>query len=113
MGRPALPSIVAERDDVITGFLGVMPLPIRFDGRPVRLAIGGNLMVDPDERDPMVAMRILRRYFAGAQDVSFTDTATPQAVRLWAARWRGGALPFDAVAHPAPTRLVGDGGNAA
>lgn len=87
---PALPSIVAERDAVITGFIGVMPLPIRFDGRPLRLAIGGNLMVDPDERDPMVAMRVLRRYFAGAQDVSFTDTASPQAMRLWAAQ--GGAV---------------------
>jgi hypothetical protein len=83
---PALPSIVAERDGVIIGFLGVVPLPIRFDRRSLRLAIGGNLMVDSDERDPMVAMRILRRYFAGAQDVSFTDTATPQAVRLWAAQ---------------------------
>lgn len=87
---PDLPPLVVERDSTAVGFMGVTPFPVRIDGQPVRLAVGGNLMVDPDDRDPMIAMRLLRRYFAGPQDVSFTDTASTTAARLWATQ--GGAV---------------------
>lgn len=119
---PNLSSVVIERDSAVVGFLGVMPLPVHIDGRSVRLAVGGNLMVDPDERDPMIAMRLLRRYFSGPQDVAFTDTANTAAARLWAAhggstarfhsmRWliplRPGSLGLAAARrHPTAARLA-------
>lgn len=119
---PDLSSVVIERDAAIVGFLGVMPLPVQLDGRPVRLAVGGNLMVDPDDRDPMIAMRLLRRYFSGPQDAALTDTANTAAARLWAAhggstarfhsmRWliplNPGSLGLAAVRrHPTARRLA-------
>ncbi len=78
-----MPSLVVERGGSVAGFLGVVPMPVRIDGVPIRLAIGGNLMVDPALADPMAASRLLRRYFAGTQDIAFTDTANEQALRMW------------------------------
>ncbi len=78
-----MPSLVIERAGSVAGFLGVVPMPVRIDGVSLRLAIGGNLMVDPAVDDPMAASRLLRKYFAGNQDIAFTDTANEQALRMW------------------------------
>lgn len=78
-----MPSLVAEHAGRIVGFIGVVPLPVRLDGVRLRVAVGGNLMVDPGGNDPMTAARLLRRYFAGPQDLAFTDTANEHALRLW------------------------------
>ena len=79
----ATPSIVAVEADAITGFMGVVPLPVQLDGRSLRVAVGGNLMVDTDRGDPMAAMRIMRRYLGGGHDLAITDTANVAALRLW------------------------------
>lgn len=117
----ALPSLVAEGADGIMGFIGVVPLPVRVDGVTFRVAVGGNLMVDPEVHDPMVAARLLRRYFAGPQDLAFTDTANEHALRLWASlggrvgrfpsmRWvlplRAGALGLAGVRRATSSRVL-------
>jgi hypothetical protein len=120
--RDDLPSLVADHEGVVRGFIGVVPMPQRLDGRRIDVAVGGNLMVDRDVHDPMVASRLLRRYFAGPQDLAFTDTASDQAVKLWTAlggkvarfhtmRWfvplRPGALGLAAARrHPVGARFA-------
>ena len=117
----AMPSLVADGPGGIVAFIGVVPLPVRVDGVPLRVAIGGNLMVDPSVQDPMVAARLLRRYFAGAQDLAFTDTANEHALRLWSSlggrvgrfssmRWvlplRAGALGLAGVRRASSNRAL-------
>lgn len=88
---PAIPSLVVDdgRGGVI-GFLGVLVMPLALGGRQLRVAVGGNLMVDPDRGDPLAAVRLLRQFLAGPQDLSMTDTANQTAVGLWTRL--GGAL---------------------
>ena len=78
-----VPSVVAVDRDRVVGFIGVVPMPVRIDGRVLRVAVGGNFMVDRDHGDPMLAGRLLRRYLSGPQDLSFTDTASDEAIKLW------------------------------
>jgi hypothetical protein len=81
---PDRPSLVAvDRHDRIVGFLGVVPMPLRLRGRKLAGAIGGNFMVDARFADPLVAVRMLKRFFAAGQDLALTDTANPTAIRFW------------------------------
>lgn len=78
-----LPSLVYEERGLgIAGFLGVMPRAMSFRGEPVRAAVATQLMVNPRARGYPGA-RLLRRFFAGPQDLSFSDGANEFAERLW------------------------------
>ena len=125
---PSLPSLVVQDASGLVGFIGVVPLPVRLDGNHLRVAVGGNLMVDPDCSDPMVAAPLLRRYFAGPQDLSFTDTANEHALRLWSSlgghvgrfsslRWimplRAGALGLAGARRATGSRVIAAVGRAA
>ena len=49
-----IPSLVHVDDDgVISGFVGVNTVPMTIDGRPVRAAFAGALMVGEPRRDPL------------------------------------------------------------
>lgn len=76
----------------ITGFIGVMPLPMTFGDRPIRAAVCGALMVDPRAGDPMAAPRLLKAFLAGPQDLSLSETANDTSIAMWASL-RGVALP--------------------
>ncbi|MGE5609154.1 MAG: GNAT family N-acetyltransferase, partial [Bacillota bacterium] len=59
---PALPSLVYQNDrDQIIGFLGVMPRPMWFQDRLIRVAVATQLMVDPHHRG-FAALELLRRF---------------------------------------------------
>jgi hypothetical protein len=80
---PALPSLVYQNDQGrIIGFLGVMPRPMWFQGQPLRVAVATQLMVDPQHRG-FAALELLRRFFAGTQDLSFSDGASDTARQIW------------------------------
>ena len=44
-------------------------------GEPIRVAFGGNFVVDPQARSNLAGMRLLGTYMAGDQDLSQTDSA--------------------------------------
>jgi hypothetical protein len=82
---PEIPSLVYEAaDGRITGFIGTQVRPMRFDGRPVRVASASHLVADPDEHLP-IGVLLLRAMLTGRQDVTITDTAIPTATRMWLA----------------------------
>lgn len=81
---PELSSKVHVREDGrVSGFLGVVPLPMTFQGAPLRAAICGNFMVDAHEDDPFAGARLLREVLSGPQDLSFSETANDVATTMW------------------------------
>jgi hypothetical protein len=75
-------SLVYVTNGSVAGFVGAMPFPFIVGGKRLRTVIAGNLMIDPDIHNPFAAVRMLRQLFAGAQDVTWTDTANHAARKI-------------------------------
>lgn len=72
----AIQSLVYEdKGGKIVGFLGVIARKMSLCGQPVRVAFGGNFVVNPEARKSLAGMRLLGTYMAGEQDLSATDSA--------------------------------------
>jgi hypothetical protein len=69
----------------VRGFIGGIPLRLRYRQKPVWALVAGNHMVDPDLRAPMAGAMLLRKLLAGPQDLTYSDTANDISVRLWKA----------------------------
>ena len=76
----------------VSGFIGVHELPMTLNGRRLRAAVCGSLMVDEHDRNPMVGARLLKAFIDGPQALSFSETANEVSVQLWT-RLRGVVLP--------------------
>ncbi|HVY49158.1 MAG TPA: hypothetical protein VHB21_24880 [Minicystis sp.] len=104
---PELPSWVHEdRGGRIVGFFGVVPRPMRLGARRIRAAVATQLFVDPDARDGFVALTLMRTFFAGPQDLSFTDGANASAQRIWQ-RCGGDVLPLQSLEWTRVLRPLG------
>jgi hypothetical protein len=83
---PSIPALVYEGSDGgIVGFIGSQVRRLRMDGRPIRLASGGPFVVAPEAQNRGLCTMMLRRYLAGAQDITIVDGATDKTLRIWAA----------------------------
>lgn len=81
-----LPSLVyVNQNGEVTGFLGCIPHHMEIGGKVVKVAIAHRLMVDREVDSPMAASRLVRRFLAGHQDLSFSDGANDHARRIWEA----------------------------
>ena len=80
-------------DGQVEGFIGVLPLRMSLDGRPVRAAVASSLMVKDAEKNPLAGARLLRSFLSGPQTLSLSETSNPVAQRMWE-RLGGEALPM-------------------
>ncbi len=80
-----LPSLVYIHNNKVAGFLGVIPRPMLFRGRPIRAAVVSQFMVDREEYRGNAGLELIRRFFAGPQDLSLTDGATDAGHAVWTA----------------------------
>lgn len=81
---PAIPSLVYEDPGGgIVGFLGSHVRRLRVDGRRVRMACSGQLVVSPVARQRGAGALLMRRYLAGPQEITITDGATDLVRRMW------------------------------
>ena len=81
-----LPSLVYEDEGSrIVGFLGVLPRVMRFNGRPIKVAVATQLMIDERARAVYPGVKLMKRFFAGTQDLSFSDGANETSEKLWRA----------------------------
>jgi hypothetical protein len=89
---PEIPSLVyvGAKGDIV-GFIGSYVRRMRFDGRPIRVGLCGQLMSAPEVRNRGVGALLLRRYLAGPQDMTMT-TAAAETTRIWKAL--GGRTSF-------------------
>jgi len=93
-GDSSLPSLVYEDEGRIVGFLGVIPRPMLFANRPVRVAVATQMMVEESAARPYVAPLLLRRFLAGPQDLSFSDGTNEAAEKLFQAIGMNGTLLY-------------------
>ena len=76
-------SLVArDRAGVVQGFIGVIPRPMVWKRRTIRAAISSRLVVAPDLRDPSCALRLVKHFLEGPQELSISDSASPASRRL-------------------------------
>jgi hypothetical protein len=81
---PEIPSLVYRDDDGrIAGFLGSHVRRLRFDGRPIRMACSGQLVVAPEARGEAAGAFMTQEYFAGPQELTITDGANEPVRRMW------------------------------
>lgn len=85
---PELPSLVCADGGRIDGFLGVVARPMLLrSGQPVRAAASSNFRVRGGDhggrRNPLIAMRLLKRFFEGPQDLSVANGANSLSKKVW------------------------------
>ena len=78
-----LPSWVAEEDGRIVGCYAVLPRPMLFRGRPIRVAVGCQFMVAPEKRHSLTALQLAKACLSGPQDLTLADGATQELRRGW------------------------------
>lgn len=79
----AYPSLVYEgKSGEVIGFLGIIPRKMSMCGQSVRVAFGGNFIVQPGSRSQLAGPRLLGTYLAGKYDVWQTDSANDISRKL-------------------------------
>lgn len=88
-----LPSLVCESGDGgIGGFIGVIALPMALGETRLQAAVCCCLMVERSAGDPLAGAKLLRKYLAGPQDISVSETASDTASNMFQGA-RGTVLP--------------------
>lgn len=88
---PSVPSLVYESaDGNVVGFLGSQVHQMRFQDRRIRLACSSSLVVAPHARRGGAGALMLRKYLAGPQELTITDTAAGATEYMW--KRLGGSL---------------------
>ncbi len=77
------PLVYEESGGKISGFLGVIPRPMRAGNRRIQAAVSSMFMVDPNHRFGLAAISLLKAHLAGPQDLSLSDEATTASRTLW------------------------------
>ncbi len=67
----------------VGGFIGVLPLRLVFNAKPVRAAVAGSLMVENPAENPLAGARLLRSFLAGPQDLSISESANAVSMGMW------------------------------
>jgi hypothetical protein len=81
--EPDIGSQVAADGAGLRGFIGVLPLRMTVEGRQVRAAAAGSLMVDDPARDPLIGARLIRAYLSGPQNLSYSESANAISRGMW------------------------------
>lgn len=90
---PDFPSLVAEqKDGQLTGMLGVMNRRFRLGRQPIQAAVSGELYVEPNSRNSLCGIQLLKKFLDGPQDVSLADIANENTRQIWC-RLGGVMLP--------------------
>ena len=70
-------------DGSVSGFMGVLPVEMEFDGRRVLAANCGTFACDDRETDPFAGARLLRDVLSGPQALSFSETSNDISTEMW------------------------------
>lgn len=79
---PATKVLINDHGSVC-GFLGVNTCNYIYEGKTLRTAIAGALMVDNHEQDPMGGARLMRSLIEDDYDLIITETASEVTAQMW------------------------------
>ena len=82
---PDIQSLVYLDQGKVIGFLGIVPRTMDFRGKLVRVAVTTQFMIDREQHRGSAALELMKHFFRGPQDVSFTDGAGEGAALVWTA----------------------------
>ncbi|MDE1159538.1 MAG: hypothetical protein PW791_14940 [Neorhizobium sp.] len=78
-----IPSLVHISDrGILSGFIGLNTLSMRWHDRPLKVALCSTVMVDPTEKDALAAAKLMKAARTGSQDFSFSETASDVSLRM-------------------------------
>ena len=105
LSDPSIPSLVFEGSDgEILGFIGSLVHQMRFGERSLRLACSSSLVASPRARRFGAGGLLLRKYLAGPQDLTMTDTAGSATEQMWkrlgGSKYHLGSVTWLHVIHP-------------
>ena len=81
--RPTIPSLVYEdAGGMLRGFMGIVPRRMSFKGRAITAAISHSFLVEPGSRSSMAAVRLIKQFFSGPQDLALAE-GNSISRRLW------------------------------
>ncbi len=75
--------VYEENDGRISGFVGLVPRRVAFDGRQYQAVFSSQFIVDPGCHVGLVALRLAKAYLEGPQDLSIADEANDVSRRIW------------------------------
>jgi hypothetical protein len=100
----ALPSLVYQNEHGrVVGFLGILRRRMSWHGKPIEVAVGTSLVVDPDSRSTMAGVKLIDFFLSGKQDLAMTDTANHTTQQIWT-RLGGSTAPLYAMHWSRPLR---------
>lgn len=79
------PLVYEAKGGGIAGFLGVMPRRYTLRGRPVRVAVAAQFMLDPGARSATAGLSLFKAFLAGPQDLSLADATNGPGRAVWQA----------------------------
>jgi hypothetical protein len=80
-----IPSLVYMEKGKLVGFIGVIPRPMEFRGRPIQAATIALWLVDHELHRGIAGMKLARHLFKGPQDFSYVDGASTEASQVYVA----------------------------
>ena len=81
-------------DGTVSGFLGVLPVEMEFEGRRLLAANCGTFASDDRDSDPFAGARLLRDVLSGPQDLSFSETSNDVSTDMWRSMRAGVLAPY-------------------
>ena len=80
---PEIPSLVADEDGDIVGFIGAEIRRVRLGDRAMRFAWAAHSVVSPAARARAVGFALTQRLLDGPQDATLGDSASPLVEQMW------------------------------
>lgn len=77
--------VYEDAKGAVRGFVGALPLRLRWHNQSLTAAVAGSFMIDPALRNPFAGARLFRHLSTGGQDLTLSDTANQSSCRLWKA----------------------------
>jgi hypothetical protein len=103
-GEGPLSSLVYEEGNgKIVGFVGIVRRRVTINGCRYEAAVSSQFIVGRQANTPLVAVRLLKAYVEGPQDLSIADEATESARKLWESVG-GTTLPLQSLYWTRPLR---------
>ena len=101
----ASPIVSRSANGSVNGFLGVITNSFSYGERMITVANCHHLMATDEARKQLIPMRLLQKFLAGPQDISFSDGSSESTRQLWK-RLGGEIVTGESIYYKVPLRPV-------